>query len=84
MLYDKGVVSVFSLDYMSSMPTSSVQMEVPLSLIAQAQQLVDAGWFRDLDEIFLDALRRFLESHREELMTDFIRQDMEWGLRGDE
>lgn len=59
-------------------------MEVPLSLITQAQQLVDAGWFRDLDEIFLDALRRFLESHREELMTDFIRQDMEWGLRGDE
>lgn len=32
----------------------------------------------------LDALRRFLESHREELMEDSIRQDLEWGLTGDE
>ena len=69
---------------MNPLPTSSVQMEVPLILITQAQKLVDAGWFRDLDELVLDALRRFLESHREELMEDFIRQDIEWGLKGDE
>jgi hypothetical protein len=53
-------------------------------LITQAQRLVEAGWFRDLDEIFLDALRRFLDTHREELMEDFIRQDVEWALTGDE
>ena len=69
---------------MNPSPKSFVQLEVPLSLIAQAQKLVDAGWFQDLDELILDALRRFLESHREELMEEFIRQDIEWGLKGDE
>ena len=64
--------------------TTPIQTEVPVSLINQAQKLVDAGWFRDLDEIFLDALRRFLDSHQEELIEDFMRQDVEWGLSGDE
>ncbi|MGB5635550.1 MAG: hypothetical protein WBM86_22610 [Waterburya sp.] len=69
---------------MNPLQTAPIQTEVPISLINQAQKLVDAGWFRDLDEIVLDALRRFLDSHREELMEDFIRQDVEWGLTGDE
>jgi Arc/MetJ-type ribon-helix-helix transcriptional regulator len=46
------------------------------------QSLVDAGWFRSLDEVILDALRRFLDSHREDLMQGFLREDVEWGLRG--
>ncbi len=69
---------------MNSPQTTSVQTEVPINLVSQAQSLVDAGWFRNLDEIFLDALRRFLESHQEALMEDFIRQDVEWGLTGDD
>jgi Arc/MetJ-type ribon-helix-helix transcriptional regulator len=69
---------------MDPLQTGSIQTEVPISLITQAQRLVEAGWFRDLDEIFLDALRRFLDTHREELMEDFIRQDVEWALTGDE
>lgn len=43
-----------------------------------------ASWFRNLDDLMLDALRRFLQSHRGELMEEFIRQDVEWGLRGDD
>ena len=69
---------------MKPLKTASIHTEVPISLINQAQKLVEAGWFQDLDEIVLDALRRFLDSHREELMEDFIRQDVEWGLTGDE
>jgi hypothetical protein len=42
------------------------------------------SWFRSLDELCTVALRRFLESHREDLMEAFIRQDVEWGLTGDE
>ena len=75
---------VNDLKIMNPSPTTSIQTEVPTGLINQAQKLIDAGWFRDLDEIMLDALRRFLESHQEELMEDFIRQDVEWGLSGDE
>ena len=69
---------------MAKSPATTIQTEIPISLASQAQKLVEAGWFRNLDELLLDALRRFLESHREELMVDFIRQDIEWGLTGDE
>ena len=69
---------------MSDTQTTIVQAEIPASLISQARRLVEAGWFRSLDEVFLDALRRYLESHREELMEEFIHQDVEWGLTGDE
>ena len=69
---------------MSKIPTTTMQTEIPVTLMAQAQQLVEAGWFRSLDELCTVALRRFLESHREDLMEAFIRQDVEWGLTGDE
>lgn len=42
---------------------------------------MDAGWFRDIDEIVFDALQRYAESHCESLMAQFIREDLEWGLR---
>lgn len=69
---------------MASGKTTVIQTEVPDSLLQQAQNLVEAGWFRSLDEVMLDALRRYVESHRGELMEGFIRQDVEWGLRGEE
>ena len=69
---------------MSAQQTTTVQTQVPRGLLKQAQDLVDAGWFRSIDEVMLDALRRFLEAHREELMEEFIRQDVAWGLSGDE
>ena len=69
---------------MNPPPTTFMQAEVPTSLVAQAQRLIDAGWFGSMDDILLDALRRFLDSHRDELMEDFVRQDMAWGLEGDD
>jgi Arc/MetJ-type ribon-helix-helix transcriptional regulator len=69
---------------MAAGKTTVIQTEVPDSLLQQAQNLVEAGWFRSLDEVMLDALRRYVESHRVELMETFIRQDVEWGLRGEE
>lgn len=69
---------------MAETQTTIIKTEVPVNLVSQAQKLVEAGWFRNMDELVLDALRRFLESHRDELMEEFIRQDVEWGLSGDE
>lgn len=57
--------------------TKTVRTEIPVGLLTQAQDLVEAGWFRNLDDLMLNALRRFLESHRGELMEEFIRQDVE-------
>ena len=69
---------------MKKAQTTVIQTEIPIGLITQAQKLVDAGWFRDIDDLMLDALRRFLDSHREDLLEAFIRQDVEWGLTGDD
>jgi Arc/MetJ-type ribon-helix-helix transcriptional regulator len=43
---------------------ATVQTNVPTRLLAEMQSLVDAGWFGSLDEVMLDALRRFLDSQR--------------------
>jgi Arc/MetJ-type ribon-helix-helix transcriptional regulator len=59
-----------------------LEAEVPQRLLGEMQALVAAGWFRSLDEIVVDALRRFVESHRGELMDELIREDVDWGLRG--
>jgi Arc/MetJ-type ribon-helix-helix transcriptional regulator len=64
--------------------TTTIQTDVPVRLLTEMQMLVEAGWFRNLDELMLVALRRFVESHRAELMERFIREDVEWGLYGDE
>jgi len=69
---------------MSQVQTATVQTDVPVRLLVEMQMLVTAGWFRDLDELMLDALRRFVESHRADLMERFIHEDVEWGLHGNE
>ena len=60
----------------------TIQTEVPEQLYKKAQVLVKEGWFRDEKEIFSEAIRRFLDTHRPDLMEKFIRDDVEWGLHG--
>lgn len=46
------------------------------------EALVERGWFASRDEVVQEAIRRFLDAHRPELMERFVRDDVEWGLRG--
>jgi Arc/MetJ-type ribon-helix-helix transcriptional regulator len=62
----------------------TVQTEVPEALFNKAVALVNEGWFRDEKDVFSEAIRRFLETHQSELMQKFIRDDIEWGLHGNE
>ena len=62
--------------------TRTFQTDLPEGVLRTMQSMVEAGWYRSADELVLDALRRFLDSHREDLMADLIREDVEWGLRG--
>jgi Arc/MetJ-type ribon-helix-helix transcriptional regulator len=64
--------------------TVKIQTEIPSQLLDEARLLVDDGWYRNIDEILFDALRRFLESHRTKLVDEFIQQDVKWGLYGHE
>jgi hypothetical protein len=63
--------------------TTSIQVGIPDRLLQQAAILIRDGWATDLDEILTDALRRYLSSHSAELNEAFIREDVEWGLRGE-
>ena len=62
----------------------TVEAHVPDRLLGEMQALVQAGWFHDMDDLVMEALRRLLDTHRPELMERFIRKDIEWGLGGTE
>lgn len=62
----------------------TIQTEVPEQLYAQLRSLVTLGWFHDEGEVLREALRRFIEVRRPELMEEFVRKDVEWGLRGND
>jgi hypothetical protein len=63
-------------------PTVTLSTEVPAALFEELHALVVNGWSRDLDDLVLDALRRYAESHRESLMEELVREDIDWGLHG--
>ena len=64
--------------------TTMIHAEIPDQLAQQAQRMVDRGWAANVDSIVAESLRRFLESHQESLTEQFLREDVEWGLRGDD
>ena len=63
---------------------TSIQAELPEQLVADARAFVEQGWVGDFDELLAEALRRYLESHSSRLAESFIREDVAWGLRGQE
>jgi len=62
----------------------SICTELPDQLYQEIKILIDKGWFKNEDDIILEALRRFLDAHEIGLMEKFIREDVEWGLHGKE
>jgi hypothetical protein len=80
----------FSVDMLKELDTIARELNISRQtvikdyepLYKEAQVLVKEGWFRDEKDIFSEAIRRFLDTHRPDLMEKFIRDDVEWGLRG--
>jgi len=60
----------------------AVQARFPERLLDEANALVTQGWFEDLDSVLQEALRRYLDAHRSELLDRFVREDVAWGLGG--
>lgn len=58
----------------------TLETQIPAKLVAEMEALVEAGWFRDRDTLLTEALRRYLESHRPQLLERFARDDVAWGL----
>jgi Arc/MetJ-type ribon-helix-helix transcriptional regulator len=66
------------------METTTVRAQVPANLLSEAESLVKDGWFGNVNDVIVDALRRFLEVRRPELMESQVRKDVEWGLHGED
>ena len=60
----------------------TIEAEISDTLDQAIGALVEGGWFASRNKVLEEALRRFLEAHQPELMERFIREDVEWGLRG--
>ena len=65
------------------MEKTRIEAELPAVLAAQARAFVAEGCATDLDELLAEALRRFLKSPAPELTDAFMKEDVQWGLRGD-
>lgn len=64
--------------------STQIHTEIPDQLWQQAQTLVQQGWVHNMDALVAEAMRRYIESHQQSISEDFIREDVEWGLHGDE
>lgn len=62
--------------------SSMVHIEVPDRLLEQAQTMIKQGWADNIQELLTESLRRYVESHHEDLAEEFIREDIAWGLHG--
>ena len=70
--------------YRDGMEGVRIETGLPAALAAQAHAFVAEGGGSDLDERSAEALRRFLESHTFELTESFMKEDVQWGLHGDD
>ncbi len=63
---------------------TTVQTQIPDQLLQQAQYMVQQGWVANIDELIAESMRRYLESHLETMTEHFIREDVQWGLYGED
>ena len=70
--------------YVDDMDKVRIEADLPAALAAQARAFVAEGCATDLDDLLAEALRRFLESHAHDLTAAFLKEDVQWGLHGDD
>jgi len=59
----------------------TMRIRIPEKLYRQMDALVKQGWFSDQQAVVELALRKFLYSHRPEVIEQFLHEDVQWGLR---
>jgi hypothetical protein len=64
--------------------TTLIHAEIPDQLAQQAQRMVERGWAANIESIVAESLCRYLQSHQEALIEQFLREDVEWGLKGND
>ncbi len=60
------------------------RLALPPRLAEAVRDLVKEGWYSDEESLLVDAVRRLVETHKPELLERFVREDVEWGLYGED
>ncbi len=60
----------------------TMTIECPDRLVDALDDFVKKGWASNPHDAVVEALRRFLESHRPDVAEAQILEDVEWGLHG--
>ena len=61
-----------------------IKTKIPDQLWQQAQSMVDQGWIDNMDALIAEAMRRYIESHQQTINERLIREDIDWGLHGED
>jgi Arc/MetJ-type ribon-helix-helix transcriptional regulator len=59
-------------------------LALPPRLAEAVRQLVNEGWYSDEESLLVDAVRRLVGTHKPDLLERFVREDVEWGLYGED
>ena len=59
---------------------TTLKTQIPDQLLQQTQYLVQQGWVANMVELIAEFIHRYLETLREAMTEQFIREDVEWGL----
>ena len=61
---------------------TTVQTQIPDQLLQQERYLVQQDLVSNMDDLIAESMHRYLESHRESMTEHFTREDVDWGLHG--
>jgi hypothetical protein len=61
---------------------TTLTVQCPDQLAERLGEFVKEGWAADVGETMVEALRRFLDSHRPDVARTQALADVEWGLHG--
>ncbi len=57
---------------------------LPPALAERVRAAVEAGWFASEQDVVSEAVSHFLDTYRPDLQERFLREDLEWGLDGED
>jgi Arc/MetJ-type ribon-helix-helix transcriptional regulator len=60
----------------------TIETKIPDRLDRAIKALVEGGWFATREQVLQEAIRRFLDAHKPELLAQSVRKDVDWGLHG--
>ena len=64
--------------------STHIETDIPDQLWKHAQNMVEQGWVNNMDSLITESMRRYIESHQQTTNETFIREDVNWGLHGDD